>query len=199
MTRTIRRRHTLASTFALCAIPTLLAAQDHQPEPASPDRTAGPATFSFVLSKAGDDTLAPFGTTGRREVLQLQAGRTALRGQFRRARLDRLGQNDWTSSGWYEIRGGIIQLYHSDANGNATGRVEVGRYLENTICLNDLENGQPLAFSYLEPAAPATTSASASSPAPTAAPAATPAIISSALPPDETTPANSCTTPDGST
>lgn len=113
--------------------------------------TPQPIIFSFVLRHAGNVALDPFGTSGRREVLQLRASATTTRGQFRRARLDRVGNDDWAAEGWYEIRGNTIQLYHRDASGNATGRVDVGRYLESTICLSDPENGEPLAFVYLEP------------------------------------------------
>jgi hypothetical protein len=66
--------------------------------------------------------------------------------------MDRLGADVWSSEGWYEIRGNSIQLYHRDAQGGATGRVEIGRYLENTICLSDQESGELLAFEYLSPA-----------------------------------------------
>lgn len=110
-----------------------------------------PVIFSFVLRFAGEETLDPFGTSGRREVLQLMMGESPQRGQFRRARLDRIGKDDWAVEGWYEIRGNVIQLYHRDPNGSATGRVEVGRYLEETICFQDPENGLALAFQYLEP------------------------------------------------
>lgn len=145
-------RPTLALTLALCSLPTLAAAQDGQRQPSrGQPAPPQPITFSFVLRQAGDDLLNPFGISGRREVLQLRARHSPLRGEFRRSRLDRLGQDDWTTAGWYEIRGNTIQLYHSDASGNATGRVEIGRYLEETICFNDPESGQLLAFSYIKP------------------------------------------------
>lgn len=145
-------RPPLALIIALCSLPTLAIAQQDQSNTTSDQSTsAQPAIFSFILRQAGSELLSPFGVSGRREVLQLRAGHSPLRGEFRRARLDRLGQDDWTTEGWYEIRGATIQLYHSDAGGSATGRVEIGRYLENTICLSDPENGQLLAFSYLKP------------------------------------------------
>jgi|GEM_PF-2503155 len=111
-----------------------------------------PAILSFVLRHAGHATLDPFASSGRREVLQLMAGPEPERGSFRRARLDRIGEGDWIEEGWYEIRGNVIQLYHHDRNGSATGRVDVGRYLEETICLQDPDTGLPLAFEFLAPA-----------------------------------------------
>lgn len=110
-----------------------------------------PAILSFVLRHAGQLTLDPFASSGRREVLQLMAGPEPERGSFRRARLDRIGDGEWIEEGWYEIRGNVIQLYHHDRNGSATGRVEIGRYLETTICLQDPDSGQPLAFEFLAP------------------------------------------------
>jgi hypothetical protein len=152
MTNPVSWRLALALALALCTLPVTATAQDNSGATANPGASSPPIVFSFVLRQEGDHILNPFGVSGRREVLQLQAGRNPHRGQFRRARLDHVGQDDWTSEGWYEIRGNIIQLYHSDASGSATGRVETGRYLENTICFNDPESGQLLAFSYLEPA-----------------------------------------------
>lgn len=125
-----------------------------------------PTILSFVLRHAGQITLDPFASSGRREVLQLMAGPDPERGSFRRARLDRIGYDDWDVEGWYEIKGNTIQLYHHDRNGSATGRVEVGRYLENTICLQDPETGQPLAFEFLAPEPGNAEVAPASNPSP---------------------------------
>jgi hypothetical protein len=141
------------------ALPTALSAQNTSSEPVPEPRkprehratSPQPIVFSFVLRQAGQVVINPFATSGRREVLQLMAGGSPLRGQFRRARLDRLGEENWSIEGWYEIRGNVIQLYHRDATGNATGRVEIGRYLENTICLDDPESEYPLAFIFLKP------------------------------------------------
>lgn len=110
-----------------------------------------PVTFAFVLRQAGEIAIDPAAATGRREVLQLMASRSSARGQFRRSRIDHLGTDDMSSEGWYEIRGNAIQLYYRDADGGATGRVDVGRYLESMICLSDHENGEVLAFEYLAP------------------------------------------------
>lgn len=126
-----------------------------------------PAILSFVLRHAGTVILDPFGSSGRREVLQLMAGPEPERGSFRRARLDRIGDGNWIEEGWYEIRGNVIQLYHHDGNGSATGSVEVGRYLEEIICFQDPDTGLPLAFEFLAPD-PGTTQFADSSP--TAAP-----------------------------
>jgi hypothetical protein len=153
MSYAARRLSPIALTFATLLIPTITAAQSPNDIPATRTNTVPrQPVFSFVLRQAGAEVVNPFASSGRREVLQLMAVGSPFRGQFRRARLDRIGQDDWSTEGWYEIRGNVIQLYHSDAAGNATGRVEVGRYLESSICLNDPENGQLLAYVYLKPA-----------------------------------------------
>lgn len=152
----------LALGLALPAAPERAHAQERREE----QRTSGqPIVFSFVLRRAGDQTLDPFGSTGRREVLQLMAQGSPLRGRFRRARMDRVGTDGWAIEGWYEIQGDVIRLYQSDAKGDATGRVDVGRYLEHHICFADPENGSLLAFEYLAPA----TGAQAAAPPPAAA------------------------------
>jgi hypothetical protein len=146
----------LALGLAVPAAPRGALAQERREE----QRTTGqPIVFSFVLRRAGDKTLDPFGSTGRREVLQLMAQGSPLRGRFRRARMDRVGTDGWAVEGWYEIQGDVIRLYQSDAKGNATGRVEIGRYLERHICFADPEDGRPLAFEYLAPATGAHTAA----------------------------------------
>lgn len=158
MTTVQRRILAFALTFiSVASLPEIARAQlreNHNPEP---------AILSFVLRHAGQIALDPFASSGRREVLQLMAGTDPEHGSFRRARLDRIGSGDWAVEGWYEIRGNTIHLYHHDKNGSATGRVEIGRYLENTICLQDPETGQPLAFEFLDPE-PASTSTPASYP-----------------------------------
>lgn len=119
-------------------------------------RSLQPVVHSFVLRHAGHITLDPFASSGRREVLQLMEGRDPLRGSFRRARLHDIGDGEWVEEGWYEIKGDLIHLFHYDRNGSLTGRVEVGRYLEKVICLQDPENGEPLAFAFLAPSRPPT-------------------------------------------
>lgn len=110
-----------------------------------------PVVYSWVLRRAGETELDPFGPSGRREVLQLTAPGRTLRGVFQRTRLDRFENGEPSrEEGWYEIRGGIILLYHADERG-ATGRVETGRYLHGRICLQDPEDGGLLSYEYLEP------------------------------------------------
>lgn len=111
-----------------------------------------PAVYSWVLRKAGDEELDPFGASGRREVLQLLAPGRTLHGTFQRIRLDRLERGEPSrEGGWYEIRGGLILLYHADGDG-ATGRVETGRYLHGRICFVDPDDGRVLAYEFLAPA-----------------------------------------------
>lgn len=160
----VRRLSPLALLLLLAFSPAIATAQsqgsDDSPrrDERETEQTSTPATtsatFSFVLRYAGEMPLDPFGSSGRREVLQLMVGESPHRGQFRRARLDRLGHDDWAIEGWYEIRGDVIRLYHRDRNGSATGRVEVGRYLEETICFQDRVNGLVLSFQYVDPTSP---------------------------------------------
>lgn len=113
-----------------------------------------PVVFSFVLRYAGPELLDPLGVSGRREVLQLIAGESAEAGRFRRARVDELENEEWSTEGWYEIRGNTIRLYYQGPDGGASGRVEVGRYHEKTICFHDRKEGVELTFYYLQPIGP---------------------------------------------
>lgn len=110
-----------------------------------------PQVSSFVLRRAGTEILDPFGTSGRREVIQLMAQGSPLRGRFRRARMDRLDSEDWRIEGWYEIRGSTIRLYYMDEVGGASGRVDIGQYRRGLICLIDEVDGRTLSFEYLAP------------------------------------------------
>jgi hypothetical protein len=117
-----------------------------------PDAGFGrPIVHAFVLTRAGGRTLDPFGTSGRREVIQLQALGTPFEGRFLRARLDRLGApGGWQEEGWYQIRGDTIFLYRASPDGGIAD-VEGGRYLPGRICMVDRENGQLLEYDYLAP------------------------------------------------
>jgi len=106
-----------------------------------------PMVYAYVLMADGAERLDPFGQTGRREVLQLLGQGSPARGQFLRARLDRLGSDGWRQQGWYEIDGDVITLYYMDEDGG--GRVEHGRYLHGRICFTDAEDGDALSFDYL--------------------------------------------------
>lgn len=144
-----------ALVVALVWVPGQLQAQAASGEPARDGTAAAwrPVIFAYFLRQAGEERLDPFGVEGRREVLQLMMQGSPQRGLFRRARLDRLGASDdaWREEGWYEIRGGVITLYHADAMG-ATGRIESGRYLQGRICLRDGEDGRLLVYEFEAPA-----------------------------------------------
>lgn len=112
---------------------------------------SAPTVFAFFLRGEGNRVLDPFGSEGRREVLQLMMLDSPERGQFARVRLDEADEEGaGRQTGWYEIRGAVITLYHMDDRG-ATGRVEHGRYMNGRICIVDGTSGRTLAYEFMAP------------------------------------------------